>query len=321
MKEIGGYIEIDRYTLPMLHEGAIAVNCGINALAYLIEARNIKKIVMPKYLCHSMPDVCLRHGVLVRSCSVGSDFRYGEDELEEDEWLLLVNYYGQIDNATIQKLSEQYHHVIVDNTQAYFQTPVAGVDTFYSCRKFLGVPDGAFLYTEARLARSLTRDESFEHMHFLLGRFERIASEFYSEYTANNARFAKEPIKQMSKLTENLLHGIDYEQIKHRRTENFIYLHRALADRNKLRLIVPDGPFMYPFWTENGVALRKELQKRKIYIPTLWPNVLETCAPDTVEYDMAANILPLPCDQRYGMEEMEAMLCAIDDLSEKEGKH
>lgn len=320
MKEIGGYIEIDRYTRPMLHEGTIALNCGINALAYLIEARNIKKIVMPRYLCHSMPDVCSRHGVAVRSCSIGSDFQYGEVALEEDEWLLLVNYYGQTDNATIQKLAEQYHRVIVDNTQAYFQIPVTGVDTLYSCRKFLGVPDGAFLYTEARLARSLPRDESFEHMHFLLGRFERTASEFYSEYTANNARFAQEPLKRMSKLTENLLHGIDYEQIKHRRTENFIHLHRALADRNRLRLTVPEGPFMYPFWTENGVALRREVKKRKIYIPTLWPNILETCAPDTVEYDMAANILPLPCDQRYGLEEMETMLQALDDLSEKDGK-
>ncbi len=42
MREIGGYIELDTYRLPMLHEGAIALNCGRNALAYLLRARRIK---------------------------------------------------------------------------------------------------------------------------------------------------------------------------------------------------------------------------------------------------------------------------------------
>ena len=54
MKEIGGYIELDRYTLPMLHENAKALNCGRNCLAYLIRARGIKKIALPYFLCDSV---------------------------------------------------------------------------------------------------------------------------------------------------------------------------------------------------------------------------------------------------------------------------
>ena len=42
MKEYGGYIELDTYRLPMLHEGSIALNCGRNCLAYLIIAKRIK---------------------------------------------------------------------------------------------------------------------------------------------------------------------------------------------------------------------------------------------------------------------------------------
>ena len=45
MKEYGGYIELDTYSLPMLHEGAKALNCGRNCLAYLIEARGIRKLL------------------------------------------------------------------------------------------------------------------------------------------------------------------------------------------------------------------------------------------------------------------------------------
>lgn len=53
MKEIGGYIELDSFTGKMLYEDSIKLNCGRNALAYLIEVNNIKKIVTPKFMCDS----------------------------------------------------------------------------------------------------------------------------------------------------------------------------------------------------------------------------------------------------------------------------
>ena len=62
MKEIGGYIELERFSLPMLHEGALALNSGRNALAYLIRARGIKKLLLPRFLCDSVPKVCEREG-------------------------------------------------------------------------------------------------------------------------------------------------------------------------------------------------------------------------------------------------------------------
>lgn len=59
---------------------------------------------------------------------------------------------------------------------------------------------------------------------------------------------------------------------------------------------------------EGGSKIRKELAKDKIYIPTLWPNVLEECPENSLEYEYAMNILPLPVDQRYGLEEMTWMV-------------
>ncbi len=45
MKEYGGYIEFENYHGNMLHEGAISLNCGRNALAYLCEAKKIKNCI------------------------------------------------------------------------------------------------------------------------------------------------------------------------------------------------------------------------------------------------------------------------------------
>ena len=52
MRRIGGYMELDAYHLPILHEVAIALNCGRNALAYLLRARSIKHLWIPKYNCN-----------------------------------------------------------------------------------------------------------------------------------------------------------------------------------------------------------------------------------------------------------------------------
>jgi hypothetical protein len=299
MQEFGGYIELDRYSLPLLHDGAIALNCARNALAYLIKARKIKRILIPKFLCDSVQKVCEREGIQVKYYSINKDFLPVDVLLEPDEYLYIVNFYGQISNELLGEFADKYQRVIVDNVQAYFQAPIPGVDTIYTCRKFFGVADGAFLYTDASLNYELETDESFDRMRFLLGRFERTASEFYSEYVLNNDLFESAPIKKMSKLTDNLLRAIQYEDVKRRRTENFRILHDTFYDVNKLNLTVPEGAFMYPLYIDGGAELRKKLQEKKIYIPTLWPDVFDVCEPSEIEYDMAANILPIPCDQRY----------------------
>ena len=302
-REIGGYIELDTYRLPMLHEKAIKLNCGRNALWYLLKARKIKKIWMPKFMCDSCNGVLKKQNVEVTYYSIGLDFKPKDICPATDEWLYVVNFYGQLSNNYLQSLKAEYPNLIVDNAQAYYQMPIAETDTIYTCRKFFGVPDGAILYTDALLEDMLPRDESFERMHFLLGRFERTASEFYGEYVKNNHFFADEPIKEMSKLTDNLLHAIDYEAVKQRRTENFTYLHQRLGKHNRLQVSVPEGAFMYPFYIENGAYIRKQLQTQKIFVPTLWPNVL--ALEGTLEKEYAENILPLPCDQRYSTEDME----------------
>lgn len=312
MKEYGGYIEFENYHGNMLHEGAISLNCGRNALAYLCEAKKIKKLFLPYFLCSSVPNLCKKIGVEYAYYSINEKFEPIFDQvLGEDEWLYIVNFYGQLDNDYLTVWKQKYSRVIVDNAQSYFQMPVEGMDTLYTCRKYFGVADGAFLYTDAKLDRELPQDESFERMHFLFGRFECSANEFYSEYVANNKLFAAEPVKRMSRLTENLLRGMDYESAAKRRQENFEFLDAELWNINELKLKSVYGAFMYPLLIQNGAAVRKELQKEKIYIPTLWPNVLEECPPDSLEHHYAADILPIPVDQRYGIEDMKYLVEVI----------
>lgn len=315
MKEIGGYIELDTCRHAMLHDDAILLNCGRNALAYLLEARGIKKLYLPYFLCDSVANVCKKYGVEVAFYHIGENWLPKDLVIDGDAWLYIVNFYGQMTREDLARLADAYRNIIIDNAQAYFDAPLANVDTLYTCRKFFGVSDGAVLYTNSKLERSLDIDESFNRIHYVLGRYERTASEFYEEASKNNDIFDNEPIKEMSRLTKNLLRSIDYEYVKQIRTNNFAYLHEKLRTVNKLNVRLIEGAFMYPLLIDDGMKIRKQLQQMKIYIPTLWPNVLEECEPDTLEYKFAAEILPIPVDQRYGIEDMEYLVEVIRSVS------
>lgn len=298
MKEIGGYIELDTYTGSMLHSDGVKLNCGRNALDYIIKAKKIRKLYMPLFMCDSCDKILSDANVEVIYYHIGLDFKPIIND--RDGWLYIVNYYGQLTNDYLASFEK---NIIVDNAQSYFQDPINGIDTIYTCRKFFGVSDGAVLYTDQYLDIDIV-DQSYNRMNFILGRYERNADEFYREYVNNNYSFKNEPIKQMSKLTINLLHGINYEMVKSRRTKNFAYLHEQFKNINKLNLDIPQGAFMYPLYLTNGDEIRKKLQNYRIYIPTLWPAVFKRCSNDELEYDMAKNILPIPVDQRYTIEDM-----------------
>lgn len=308
MREIGGYIELDTYRKSMLHEEGLKLNCGRNALNYILKAKDIHKLMMPFYMCDSCDKVLADNNVEVRFYHVDKYFKPQIKSHERDEWIYIVNFYGQLDNDYLKTFGSQ---IIVDNTQAYFQTPIDDIDTIYSCRKYFGVTDGAVLYTDKYLNVELPVDESYNRLNFIIGRYECGASDFYLEYVNNNKLFGSEPIKKMSRLTENLLRGVDYEYIKNRRTENYIYLMEKFNDLNEIVVSNVEGGFMYPLYIQNGMEIKRKLQKIKIYVPTLWPAVFKRCEEKTVDYLLARNIVPLPVDQRYNIDDMEYMFKMI----------
>ena len=314
-REIGGYIEIDLSGDSRLHQGAIALNSGRNCVAYLALSRGIKKLLLPDYMCDSVSDLCERSGIAYRKYKVTRLLEPDWDfSVDEGEYLYLVDYYGQMTEVCFQKAIEVSNgRLILDEAQSLFSLPRLGVDTLYSPRKFLGIPDGGYLYTDAPHVSGVPKDKSSEHMHFLLGRYEDAASNYYSEYQENNERFLVEPLKRMSKLTKGLISSIDLERVKTRRLENYRYLAARLDVINELKTRVPLAPFAYPLLVKNGSDLRKRLIARKMYIPTLWPNVLLDEDAGSDAKHLTENLLPLPVDQRYGCREMNAILSALEE--------
>ena len=315
MEEYGGYIEFERFKGDILHSEGIALNCGRSCLGYMLEGKVIKKLYLPYFLCETVKHTAEKYDVEIDFYHIDQSFKPIIDfELHDDEFLYLVNYYGQLTKEYIIQCFIKFKNIILDNAQDYFAEPIAGMHTIYTCRKFFGVPDGAFLFTTIQNDNEYERDIVNDRMRFLLGRFEENASKFYEGYKCNNEYFDGKPVKRMSLISENILRAVDYEAVKSRRTENWEYVSDRLSKYNKLNPIKSEGPFAYPLLISDGMKIKSKLAEKQIYVPTLWPNVIEESEVGTIEYEYASDILPIPIDQRYSLQDMKAMCEIIEDI-------
>lgn len=313
-KEIGGYFGLEKLVSNEYYPDLAAVNNARCALLYIIEAKQYKKVYLPYFLCDSVRLVLEREKIPFEEYRIDKTFLPILDiNTNPEEVVYIVNYYGLISEEQLISLKNKYGNIVVDNAQAFFTRPIKGIDTIYSCRKFFGVPDGGYAYTEAEYHENMPVDVSMERMKHILGRFEGTkASDYYDDFNNNDESFKEIELRSMSKLTHNILGAIDYQAAKDRREENFLFLSKALGERNELNIKCPPGPYAYPFYIQNGMTIKKQLAKRKIYVATLWPNVLGTGL--DIETDFTENILPLPCDQRYSQEDMQRVVNEIRQL-------
>lgn len=315
MKEIGGYFELDDYSGNEFYPDALAVNCGRSAAVILVRLRKYSKIYIPDFLCATIRDSLKQYGIEYEHYSVNEKLEpIIMTTVGKNEAVYIVNYYGQL-RKKLKSYQETWPNIIVDNAQDFFFC-YDGADNLYTCRKYFGVADGAYIALsvdcDTQAYDDLEEDVSFDRMHFVLGRYERTASDFYAEASENNDVFSEIPLKKMSKLTHNLLRALDYKTIAAKRTENFEMLHCDLQRLNRLEdITIPDGAFMYPLMVENGDYIRKHLQQKKIFVPKLWPDVLETESAEA----LASEIVPIPCDQRYTTDDMGYIINEIRKLS------
>lgn len=320
-KEIGGYLELERLGGSDYYPELYKFNLGRTALVWLLEQLHCSRLYVPCYCCDSVAKTARSAGFDVQLYHIDEKLRpISEGDgivLGNSEWLYLVNFYGQLTGEKIAEYKEQYGRVIVDHAQGFFQKPVCGLPTIYSCRKFIGVSDGAYLdlgtangLTEEAMKSADSRFEALptditkDRIGYLFGRLEENARDHYSDMLAQSDKFAEAAPMKMSLLTENILRGIDYERIREKRVSNYLILQELLPTENPFTRRLPVAPFAYPYYHEDGVALRKAMAAKNIFIPTNWSYLIENDSASALEQEWSANILPLPVDQRYGEEEM-----------------
>lgn len=315
MEAIGGYFDLELRRGAHYHKDVIRLNSARNCFEYILLARKYRKVYIPYYTCEVMTQPLIRLHIDYEFYSINKDMEPTEQkQLQPNEAFLYTNYFG-LKQRCVERLSLIYQsQLIIDNAQAFYAPCINGIDTFYSPRKFFGIADGGYLYTDSLLNKDLLQDKSYTHMQHLLERIDEGAESGYTSFRDNDNALDNQPIRTMSKLTDKILCGIDYNDVKECRRANYLYLHQSLQQCNflKLELQSSDVPMVYPFYMMD-ISLRSRLITEKIFVATYWPNVLEWCKPKDLEYTLVNHIIPLPIDQRYGQEEMNRIIKVIQN--------
>ena len=317
MKAIGGYFELADYEEGCIfpYENGILLNTGRNALEYILRSIGVVKgIFLPYYTCEVVLEPLKKLHIPWVFYHTNSRFEIEDDICPQNgEYIIANNYFG-IKDSYIYKLAEKYgEHLIVDCAQALFAKPIPGIKCFFSTRKFVGVADGGVAYLGSTKPSSVTVTEmecTVDHDSHLFKRKEFGAEAGFADYQENETKLNKQPIRWMSDTTRRILDHIDFDKVIARRRKNFSLLHNALKGKNAL--VLPDidtfaCPMVYPFVTRIDRNLRKELIDNKVFVARYWPNVHQLGKYET-EYQMASRVIPIPCDQRYGEEEMNRIL-------------
>lgn len=318
--EIGSFIEMQFRKGLEWYKGdrnIARLNTGRSAIWHAFRVTGCKAIWIPFYQCDSIRKTMTAHGVKVKYYHTDKDWNPIDLQPTDDEAALLVNYYGIMSHERMMALAKLTKHPIIDNCQAFFCPPVEEALNVYSCRKFMGVPDGAYVVgKDAHMfMEEYPQGYSSDTAGFLLLRIEYgCEGKSYQARSANEERIDYEPVMKMSKLTHSILDGIDYNESRHIRRENFLYMHKQLCNIN---LIDPlkyfdeeTIPMVYPFVIENDRIIER-LFAAKHFQGRWWGYVPYEHPSDSFEYWIANNIIPLTIDQRYGKEEMDFIISIV----------
>lgn len=317
MEAIGGYFSLELPFREEYHKDAIRLNTGRNCLEYILLARGYNKVYVPYYTCEAVMEPINKLGISYEYYHININLEIRERfTLKADEALLYTNYFG-LKQRYVEHLAEKLgNRLIVDNTQAFYAKHIQGIDTLYTCRKFFGVADGAYLYTDKLLDEVFEQDESYKRMTHLLKRIDLSAEEGFMDFRKEDDGLGRQPIRKMSKLTQRIMQSIDYEAAAKKRRENYQMLHEVLGEKNNLVLPLGEDiiPMVYPFLSPVK-NLREKLIENKVFVARYWPNVLEWCQPNDWEYQLAENLVCLPIDQRYDDKDMLSILDLVAHFS------
>lgn len=323
MKEYGGYLPLElnerseyfRFGM----DSMLRVNCGRSAILCAIADGGYAKVHLPLYTCRSVSEALIKRDIPFSFYHIDKNFRPVNVSLKNREVLLWTNYFGIGSQTGAESIAAEYRNVILDNTQAFFAGPVMDVYNVYSCRKFFGVSDGAYLIHNGICRMNLEKDYSAQAAQYLLDSVERGTNGAYQGSLANEKRIEETDILGMSELTQRILRSVDYEMVKQRRKKNFWYLHERLKGMNQLEVLngcgtfgggedCADGriPMVYPFLYECE-GLREYLISCHIYVPQWWKWVVGSGEADAFELMLSQHLFALPIDQRYGEADMEEM--------------
>lgn len=291
----------------------------------LVNQLRPSQVWLPSYLCRTITRAIDPNITVLRFYEVDYDLRVRSNQwvskVASGDLVIFIDYFGfPYDRSLGALIKEKGAWVLEDAAQALLSTHVGTPSDFvlFSPRKWVGVPDGGILRVPEGF---LLNEISFEipPASWWLKAFQ--ASILRREFddglpTREWFKFFREAesagpigLYAMSQLSRIILsHSVDYSATVQRRVDNYQTLSAGLMEYAIFpKLDAGVVPLGFPVRVEGRDTVLQALFKHEIYPPVHWP--IDGVVPAEYEdsHRLARHIMTLPCDQRYGHEDMERM--------------
>lgn len=300
--------------------------------------KDVNRVFVPAFTCHSVISPFDAMGIEVLPYPVKKDLSIDWDGLLDltekfsPDVILIHGYFGF--NTTkgwynpIGILSRKGITIIEDLTQTMFST-YGFVESHFkvgSIRKWLPVPDGAFL--NGLKIQDLTEDKELSDAKWkaLLAKGEYIfadkgaKSEFMPKFSdAENLLDSRDQTHSMSKLTYALIGQTDFGYLKTIRQTNYAHLVERLAKHPEVKIIrhqleESEIPFLLPVYIEqNRGEFQKFMAEHNVFPTIIWkcPEEFNGRINQDANY-IYDHILCFHVDQRYDAADMEKVGDIVD---------
>jgi len=258
-------------------------------------------------------------------------------EYKNNGIFLHMGYYGFPTNTGLSDVVKYFKNestiIVEDVTHTLFSKyPRYEENDYYfaSIRKWVGLPSGGFIASPKRNIKkdNIKHNETFASIRkeALLLKASYIRStnkELKSQYLdlfSKGENILNNDLKAyyIDSISKEIINTLDVKKIKEKRCKNFKILLEGLRDVEYIESVfkgLTDDtcPLFYPVYiNKSRNEVQQKLKEKDIYCPIHWP------IPKQIKYGQFKNaekiynkILSIPCDQRYGVEDMERIISVL----------
>jgi dTDP-4-amino-4,6-dideoxygalactose transaminase len=304
-----------------------------------------KRVLLPAYTCQTVIDPFKQLGWSIFFYPIDKNLKIDTQALLAisnriiPDIVIAHPYYGmEFDSAecyAIKQLKENGAIIVVDNTQCIFSKERLSFVDYYvgSYRKWFGCPDGAFLedndnhnlfqpkevdengaFVQKQTDAMFLRGEYFNNSNETIKQISiRLNKEAVSEISGKIRPHKMAHISKFMLAEENVEFNIS------QRFSNYRLLFEKLEGNSKCIPICENlyrlttAPLYFPVYVNDRIGIQKKLAQQHIYAPILWPvGTKDVLINSNIEY-IFEHLLAIPCDQRYGIEDMEKIISVFND--------
>lgn len=245
-----------------------------------------------------------------------------------EDIVVVIHYFGMVNRAACAWLDtcpQRDWGLLEDCVQAPYSAD-AGVRGDYavaSLRKWWPAPDGAVVCSRGPLAAPglSPPDERYISQRVsakLLNGNRECEATYLKWIEESEELLARAEPRQVSWISRYLLASADLQSAAAARRDNWSVLHQGLQAHERVRsvfegLAAGEVPLGFPVLVSAGLrdSLRAFLTHRRVFCPVHWKL---SDAHSTADRAMSDQMLTIPLDQRYGTDDMRALLSHIGEF-------